>query len=85
MMKAMVKMGKQQERVLKYMQDFGSISSLEAFQDLGITRLSAIIHTLRHKKGYVIKADRESCKNRWNESVWYARYTMVSGYDKNPF
>lgn len=85
MMKAMVKMGKQQERVLKYMQDFGSISSLEAFQDLGITRLSAIIHTLRHKKGYVIKADRESCKNRWNEPVWYARYTMVNGYDKNPF
>lgn len=81
----MISMGKQQERVLKYMQDFGSISSLEAFQDLGVTRLSAIIHTLRHKKGYVIKADRESCKNRWNEPVWYARYTMVNSYGKDAF
>ena len=29
-------MGKQQQRVLEYMQKFGSISSLEAFKDLGV-------------------------------------------------
>ncbi len=78
-------MGKQQERVLKYMRDFGSISSLEAFQDLGITRLSAVIHTLRHKKGYEIKSDREIGKNRYNEPVRYARYTMVNNYGNNAF
>ena len=69
-------MGKQQERVLKYMQDFGSITSLDAFKDLGVTRLSAVIHTLRHKKGYVINAKTESSKNRYNEPVYYARYSM---------
>ena len=69
-------MGKQQERVLQYMNDFGSITSLDAFKDLGVTRLSAVIHTLRHKKGYEIKANMESCKNRYNELVYYARYTM---------
>ena len=69
-------MGKQQERVLQYMNDFGSITSLDAFKDLGVTRLSAVIHTLRHKKGYTINAVMESCRNRYNEPVSYARYSM---------
>ena len=69
-------MGKQQERVLRYMRDFGSITSLDAFRDLGVTRLSAVIHTLRHKKGYNIGVKMESCKNRYDEPVYYARYSM---------
>lgn len=69
-------MSKQQERVLKYMSDFGSISSLEAIKDLGITRLAAVIHTLRHKRGYEIKAVMVSDTNRWDEPISYARYSM---------
>lgn len=29
----------QKERVMKYIEDFGSISSFEAYKDLGITHL----------------------------------------------
>lgn len=65
----------QQERVLNYIKSFGSITSLEAFRDLGITRLSAVIFCLR-RKGYRIVSTSELSKNRYNESVSYARYTM---------
>lgn len=69
-------MGKQQERVLKYMSDYGSISSLEAFRDLGVTRLSAVIFVLK-RKGIKIKSVMESCKNRYGETVSFARYSVV--------
>ena len=71
-------MGKQQERVLNYMSDYGSISSLEAFKDLGVTRLSAVIFNLK-RKGVQIKKVKESCKNRYGEPVHFARYSVVSG------
>ena len=32
----------QAERVLKYLRDFGSITQLEAMQDLGLERVSTI-------------------------------------------
>ena len=70
-------MGKQQERVLNYMSDYGSISSLEAFRDLGVTRLSAVIFNLK-RKGVQIKKVKESCKNRHGEPVHFARYSVVN-------
>lgn len=69
-------MGKQQERVLNYMQDFGSISSLEAFKDLGVTRLSAVIFVLK-RKGHIISSKTEKSKNRYGEPVHFARYRLV--------
>lgn len=70
-------MGKQQERVLNYMSDYGSISSLEAFRDLGVTRLSAVIFNLK-RKGVQIKKVKESCKTRYGEPVHFARYSVVN-------
>ena len=69
-------MGKQQERVLQYMNEHGSITSMEAFQYLGTTRLSAVIFCLK-KKGVKIKSVTESFKNRYNEPVYYSRYSVV--------
>ena len=43
------------EKVLDYMREKGSISSMEAFGYLRITRLSARIWDLRHQ-GYVIES-----------------------------
>ena len=69
-------MGKQQQRVLNYMLNFGSISSLEAFKDLGVTRLSAVIFCLK-RKGYAIKTTTEYTKNRFGEPVHFARYMVA--------
>ena len=37
----------QKDRILKYMRDFGSISSWEAYKELGITQLGARIDNLK--------------------------------------
>ena len=65
----------QQTRVLRYMQDYGSITSLEAFRDLGITRLSGVIFDLR--KTHVIKLKTESSRNRYGEKTSYSRYYIA--------
>ena len=67
----------QADRVMKYMRDFGSISSLDAFKDLGVTRLSAVVHTLRHKNGYAINMVMETSKNRYGDPVHYGRYSFA--------
>ena len=69
----------QADRVIDYMKQFGSISSLEAFSDLGVTRLSARIWEIRHDKGYKIKAKSETTRNRFGEKVTYFRYSIIEG------
>lgn len=66
------------DRVLKYMQDFGSISSLEAFKDLGCTRLSALIFLLR--KDYRIDDEWVKTTNRYGDKVEFKRYFIVEKY-----
>ena len=71
------------DRVLKYINDFGSISSLEAFTELGNTRLSASIWLLRHEDGLEIDSINETKKNRYGEKTTYCRYYLKgSKYDK---
>lgn len=62
------------QRVLEYMQENGSISSLEAFKELGATRLSAIIFNLR--KQYDIIGKDEISINRWGDKVRFTRYYL---------
>ena len=70
------------DRVLSYIREFGSITSLDAFKDLGNTRLSASIFILR--KEYDIKSINETTKNRYGDKVTYARYYMAgSQFEKN--
>lgn len=64
------------ELVLKYMQDFGSITTLDAFRDLGYTRLSAGIYNLK-KDGYNIGSTTECSKNRYGKKVYYSRYYII--------
>lgn len=66
------------ERVKQYMEDFGSISSLEAFRDLGITRLAAVIFILK-KQGATILTEMRTSTNRWGEDTRYAVYHLVKG------
>lgn len=63
-------------RVLRYLQEFESISSLEAFKELGVTRLSVVIFRLR-KDGFVIRNERMECKNRWGEPCHFDKYILV--------
>ena len=71
------------DRVLQYIKDFGSISSLEAFNDLGNSRLSASIWLLRHEDGLEIESITETKKNRYGEKTHYSRYYLKgSNFEK---
>lgn len=65
----------QKQRVAEYIRDFGSISSLEAFRDLGVTRLSAVIFDLK-ADGYEFETKTEKVRNRYGEPCHYARYSL---------
>ncbi len=71
-----IKLSKAQQRVFDYMVEFGSISTLQAFNDLGESRLSAMIFELK-KKGVVIIDERKEVKNRWGESRWIKEYKIA--------
>lgn len=65
----------QNEKVLDYMERFGSITQIEALSDLGIMRLASRINDLK-KKGYCVKKEMVKSKNRFGESVQFARYSL---------
>ena len=62
-------------KILKYMQEYGSITPVEAFRDLGVMRLGARIYDLE-QKGVRIIHERETSKNRMGEKVSYSRYRL---------
>lgn len=65
----------QNERVLDYMKRFGSITQIEALSDLGIMRLASRINDLK-KKGHCVNKEMVKSKNRFGESVQFARYSL---------
>ena len=62
-------------RVLKYIQDFGSITTFEAFTDLGCTRLSEYIRRLRLK--FKIDDEWEYRINRYGQKVKFKKYFLT--------
>ena len=67
----------QNERIINYMNEFGSITWIEAARDLGIARLASRICDLR-RNGYEIESEFETVKNRWGENCSVKRYYLVS-------
>lgn len=66
----------QKQRIVNYIREFGSISSWEAYSDLGITQLGARIDQLK-KEGYEVRTKWESSTNRYGEKVDYKRYYLA--------
>ena len=65
----------QRRAVLEHLEKFGSITSMEAFEKYGATRLSAIIFEFR-KLGYDIETRDVTTKNRYGETCTYAKYVL---------
>ena len=65
----------QNERIIRHLKDYGSITSLEAINEYGILRLASRICDLK-AKGYDIKTESVKAVNRYGESIRYARYTI---------
>ena len=72
----------QKDRILEYIRNFGSISSFEAYANLGITQLGARIDQLK-KEGYEFKTEWESNTNRFGEKTDYKRYYLADMISEN--
>ena len=60
------------ERIIEYMETYGSITTFQAFTDLGITRLSEYIRQIRQER--VVLDETISTKNRYGERTWYKKF-----------
>ena len=65
----------QNQRILDYIRDFGSITQLDALKDLGVMRLASRISDLR-KQGYSIVSKSEPVANRYGEICHIKRYSL---------
>lgn len=63
------------ERVLQYMKDWGSITTREAFNDLGCARLASRIHDLE-QQGHRINRETMHTENRYGEKTHYTKYSL---------
>lgn len=68
----------QNERVLAYLEQFGSITQLEAYSVIGVMRLASRISDLK-RQGYRIVSVSEEVKNRYGEKCRVKRYRLASG------
>lgn len=66
-----------ENRVLNYMLEFGSITTKQAFEDLGCTRLSEYIRRLRTKM--IIEDEIVTGTNRYGEKVFWKKYFIKEG------
>lgn len=64
------------EKVLEYMKEFGSITPLEAIQDIGCMRLASRIADLKDQ-GHPIGRRIKTSKNRYGKSVSFAEYYLI--------
>lgn len=65
----------QRDAILNYINEFGSITPMEAFADLGITKLATRISEMR-KDGMRFKIETIKVKNRYGKDVHFARYSL---------
>lgn len=66
----------QDDMVLQYLYETGSITVWECMREIGATRLSAIIYRLRHQRNITIDNVREKGLNRYGYPVSWVRYTL---------
>lgn len=69
-------------KVIEHLKLHGSITSLQAIELYGATRLSAIIYNLRYKYGMNIVSERIEFTDRFGNKSGYAKYIFKDD-DKN--
>ena len=69
-------MSNQCDRLLAYLRRHGEIDPLTSWRSLGIYRLGTRIYDLK-RRGYNIKSDRVTVRNRFGEGVRVANYKYL--------
>ncbi len=63
------------ERIMRYIEETGSITQIDALREFGCMRLASRISDLK-RQGVPVKRKMETAKNRYGEPVSYARYSL---------
>lgn len=67
----------QADRVLEYLERYGSITQLDALRDLGIMRLASRISEIQSERGIAIASDYQTVVNRFGERCAIKRYRIA--------
>lgn len=66
----------QAQRIIRYMDEHGSITRLESCCELFIFELAARINSLE-RKGWIFSKPRETIINSYGESKTFVRYSII--------
>ena len=66
----------QHQRIISFIKAHGSITPMEAFANLGITKLSTRIGEIERKGLASFSRTRETSLNRYGEEANYMRYRL---------
>lgn len=67
----------QADRVLEYLQKYGSITQWDALMELGIMRLASRISEIQSERGIAIASDYQTVVNRFGEKASIKRYKFA--------
>lgn len=63
------------EKIVRHLQDHGTISSLEAINEYGILRLASRVNDLK-RRGYNIVGEIKTGRNRYGEKTSFKVYKL---------
>lgn len=69
----------QKEQIVNHLRRSGNITSEQAFEKYGVTRLSAVVYNLR-ENGAEIENHRHFKKNKFGRTVGYDKYVLVNNF-----
>ncbi len=72
----------QEQKVLRHLKEFGTITPMEAIHQYSITRLAAIVLKLREK--HLIDTDMQKSTNKFGEPCNFARYRYICKIGESP-
>lgn len=65
----------QNQRIIDYINEFGSITQIQALADLGVMRLASRISDLK-RLGYPVESEMVAVVNRYGEECRVKRYKL---------
>ena len=65
----------QNQRIIDYINEFGSITQFEALRDLGVMRLASRVSDLK-RLGYPVESEMITVKNRYGEECRVKSYSL---------
>ena len=68
----------QEQRIIDYLNKHGKITQFEAMNRLGVIRLASRVSSLK-KKGFPIKSEYKTVKNRFKEKCLIKEYSLEKG------